>query len=147
MVKEDGSTKPCNICGEIKPLEEFSPDSQNRDRRRGICKVCTNRRAKEWQAAHPERKSANYRKWMLRKRYGITPEQFDDLLAAQDGCCACCGTDTAGGQYGTFHVDHDHTTGKIRGLLCYPCNTGIGKLGDTLEGVERAASYMRRTSS
>jgi hypothetical protein len=45
---------------------------------------------------------------------------------------------------GTFHVDHCHETGKIRGLLCHSCNTGIGKLGDNLEGLQKAVSYLER---
>lgn len=80
----------------------------------------------------------------LRKMYGITVEDFDSMLSDQDNACACCGIPAgeAAGKYSNLHVDHDHATGEIRGLLCFACNTGIGKLGDTLEGVMRAVDYL-----
>jgi ribosomal protein L24E len=67
------------------------------------------------------RSAETHRRQSLRRRYGLTIEQFDEMLAEQGGVCAICGTDTPLGR-GTFHVDHDHQTGQVRGLLCHPCN-------------------------
>lgn len=80
------------------------------------------------------------------KRYGITADQFDALLAKQGGACGICGTTAA-----TWHVDHDHsccptiyTCGKcIRGILCNYCNVGLGNFRDNPDLVERALSYLR----
>ena len=67
------------------------------------------------------------------------------MLAAQGGCCAICGTSDTGKRK-AFAVDHNHDTGKIRGLLCSNCNTGIGNLRDNVELLERAIDYLRNTN-
>jgi hypothetical protein len=65
-----------------------------------------------------------------------------NILRAQDGKCAICRTDRPGGKRTYFHVDHDHVTNKVRGLLCSTCNTGMGKLGDSVSTVWRAVRYL-----
>lgn len=79
----------------------------------------------------------------LRKKYGLTPEEYERLLAAQGGGCACCGAKSNRSGRRLF-VDHDHATGAVRGLLCNPCNAGIGHLGDGILGVRRALDYLER---
>ena len=74
----------------------------------------------------------------------MTLSQYDELLDRQQGCCAICGTDIPGGR-GRFHVDHDHDTGEIRGLLCWQCNGGLGKFKDSPALLDRAASYLEAT--
>jgi hypothetical protein len=64
------------------------------------------------------------RSWM--KLYGITPGQYEEMLAAQGGKCAICSSDKAGKKRQTFAVDHDHDTGLVRGLLCIRCNAHLG---------------------
>jgi hypothetical protein len=81
----------------------------------------------------------------LKRNYGITVEEFDAMLLSQNGRCACCFSDSPG-QWGTFHVDHCHDSGAIRGLLCQSCSTGIGKLGDSIEGLERALTYLKKST-
>lgn len=79
----------------------------------------------------------------LRTRYGIEAADYEAMLDAQDGGCAICGATTPGG-VGTFHVDHCHDTGAVRGLLCSACNIGIGNLGDSAERLLIAADYLTR---
>jgi len=74
--------------------------------------------------------------------YGITPEEFTALLEAQGGRCAICGTETPGGK-GGWHLDHDHDTGAIRGLLCHACNIALGYMGDDQDRLEAAIEYLR----
>jgi hypothetical protein len=83
----------------------------------------------------------------LKRNYGITHEQYEKLLENQEGRCAICRTTEPGGNRHSshFHVDHDHQTGEIRGLLCCECNRGLGILGDNLENLERVISYLTRT--
>jgi hypothetical protein len=81
------------------------------------------------------------RKANLKKRYGITPEDYDRLLEKQNHSCGSCGRTKPSG-HGRFHVDHCHTTGKVRGLLCHHCNNGIGNLGDTYQSLQSAAYYL-----
>lgn len=76
------------------------------------------------------------------KMYGISTEQYDEILAVQGGVCAICkGPHRGRGSY--FHVDHNHTTGKVRGLLCHYCNTAIGSLRDDPVLLESAITYLR----
>lgn len=75
-------------------------------------------------------------------KYGITVTEFWTLLAVQENHCAIC-ADTFD-DVDCAYIDHDHVTEQVRGLLCHGCNVGIGWLGDTLDGVEKAAAYLRR---
>ena len=75
--------------------------------------------------------------------YGITPEQFAERLESQDGRCAICRTDTPGGK-GGWHVDHDHETKAIRGLLCNNCNNGLGRFADDPVRLRGAVAYLER---
>jgi len=72
-------------------------------------------------------------------KFGITPEEYDGLLAAQAGVCAICGGDNGSKR---LAVDHDHDTGVIRGLLCNQCNRGLGLLGDSAESIRRVLDYL-----
>ncbi len=74
------------------------------------------------------------------KRYGITIDEYDTLLRSQNGVCAICSREPVDGQ--RLAVDHDHKTGKVRGLLCFKCNTGLGHLGDSLDTLKRAVDYL-----
>ena len=81
----------------------------------------------------------------LKTKYGISVEQYDQMLADQDGACAICGGSGPGAsRFGVLVVDHDHETGDVRGLLCSNCNSAIGLMGDSLETVKKAADYLSR---
>lgn len=84
------------------------------------------------------------RDYQLKKKFGISPEDYDQLLESQDGRCAICRRPDSRSRYKPFHVDHDHKTGKVRGLLCAGCNTGLGNLQDDPEVLLRAIAYLRR---
>lgn len=75
------------------------------------------------------------------KGYGITLEEFDALKTKQSGVCAICFRPVRGGR-GELRIDHDHTTGKIRGLLCHHCNLGLGQFEDSPEFLKSAISYL-----
>ena len=94
-------------------------------------------------------KPAYMRAYHLRREYGITMEQFYELKRKQDGVCAICGRVAPGTHENNkeLHVDHDHRTGHIRGLLCHTCNKGLGLLGDTLEQLKKALTYLERSES
>lgn len=78
----------------------------------------------------------------LLAKYGLTAEDYLLRLAVQDGCCAICHKSPRADR--CLAIDHDHVTGKVRGLLCERCNNGMGALGDTPEGLLRALAYLRR---
>ena len=83
-----------------------------------------------------------FRAQNLKRLYGITLQDYDNMLASQGGGCAICGSKSPGKRFRHFHVDHSHATGKIRGLLCAACNAGIGHLKDSLDLLERAMRYL-----
>jgi hypothetical protein len=80
------------------------------------------------------------RRSYLKRKFGITPEQYDEMLAAQGGVCALCGRQPRDDI--SLHVDHDHRTGAIRKLLCFRCNNALGDLGDDPELLRAAAEYL-----
>lgn len=74
------------------------------------------------------------------RKYRLYPIEYDRLVAKQNGCCASCGEQTD-----ALVVDHDHSTGKVRGLLCHPCNKALGFLRDDPSRIQRLYSYLTKT--
>jgi hypothetical protein len=81
----------------------------------------------------------------LKYNYGITYEQYLEINDAQGNSCAICGTAEPLTPTGRLHIDHDHETGEVRGLLCMGCNTGIGHLKDNIEVLKSAITYLERS--
>ena len=151
-------TKTCSICSEEKSVNDFYASSGNH------CKPCHYVRSRAWHLANPGKSAEASRKWRskpenrekerqawraprkredrragwLKGKYGMTVADFDKMAAAQNYCCFLCGDD----EMDEFHVDHNHDTGKVRGLLCSNCNTGIGLLRECPKLFERAAQYV-----
>ena len=83
------------------------------------------------------------RAWVLRSKYGLTMEQWRVIFDGQGGRCAACGMIPDGGRVTSLCVDHCHATGRIRGLLCTPCNVALGLLRDDPARLEALATYAR----
>jgi hypothetical protein len=104
----------------------------------------TSRKIKNYKKNHYQKNKAYYRERSLNRTFGITTADYDKLLTVQGGVCAGCQSpSTNEKRTKNFCVDHDHKTGKIRGLLCGPCNRGLGYLHDSPELLERLAAYVR----
>lgn len=157
------ATRVCSSCQAEKPLTTdnfFS--SKRRSGFGGACKICTTARRVACEqrikaadpaelarrrsiyrlrhkARHPERIKAAQRAADLRRGYGITPEQYDELLSKQAGLCKICGSQVAR----RLVVDHNHETGQVRGLLCSNCNVAIGLFGENVERMLAAIEYVR----
>jgi Autographiviridae endonuclease VII len=162
--------KRCKVCGEIKPLDDFYRSAGMRDGHRNDCKVCNlaakaartvldpqaNRdRVKRWQQQNPEKYRAKQRRYVesgkkafwnrryhLKRTYGMTLDDYDAMLLSQNGVCAICGKPRPEDR--TLHVDHDHETGEIRGLLCFRCNNALGDFEEQYALFQRAADYLDR---
>lgn len=78
----------------------------------------------------------------LKWRYGVTEEDFEALLKRQGGKCASCGDPEDPEATRRFHVDHDHATGEVRGILCHGCNVALGLLKDDRDRILRLADYL-----
>lgn len=99
--------------------------------------------ARKWERENPKRYQESMRRRNLRKRYGITLEEYNDMLYNQDEKCAICGVVEC--RVNThFSVDHNHETGEVRGLLCNDCNTGLGLFLDDPERLKRAIHYLTK---
>lgn len=152
--------RPCYV--PIKRAESAESYRRNRDRRRATMKAYYEAHAEEerertrrWREENkdrlqayrrsPDRKQANVEGQRRRRlaSHGLTPDAYDRMLEDQGGGCAICGTTDTGRRTGVFAIDHDHRTGRVRGLLCSSCNNGLGRFGDDPDRLERAAQYLR----
>lgn len=166
----------CNSCyqrarrGTLdRPLFRRMPPACHPDRprhARALCSACYRRALRGLPICHPERRASSrdraycvecYRvevtapkkaeqqraaRW--RRLYGITPEQYEELLDRQGSVCAICRQPP---RRGRLHVDHDHRSGRVRGLLCHLCNRAIGALRDDPQLADGVALYLRLTSA
>jgi len=89
----------------------------------------------------------DWRKYDLKKRYGITLEDYERMLELQGGCCKICGCKSPGNKSKHFSVDHSHTTQEVRGLLCHHCNTGLGYFRDSREALSNAIIYLEEAEA
>ncbi|APU39564.1 recombination endonuclease VII [Streptomyces sp. TN58] len=113
--------KRCPDCGEIKPHSEWELNRTSSDGWASYCKEC-----------RAQRNRASY----FKRKYGITEAERDQMIAAQGGACVICQLGPA------EHVDHDHQTGKVRGVLCFSCNAALGQFKDRPDVMRRAAAYV-----
>lgn len=93
-----------------------------------------------------ERYKPSWRRYHLKKNYGITPDEWNDMLIQQDGRCAICSRDFSEINKKHIHVDHNHMTGAIRQMLCHKCNQGIGSFNEDVSLLRAAVQYIQRWS-
>lgn len=131
----------CRVCCDVKLPGEMSAGKEAGN----ICKRCVTAKSKAWAAQHP--KEWDRQRWghHLRKKFGLTIERYDEMLVNQGGRCAICRLLSTESPR-RFHVDHDHVTGIVRGLLCYRCNTGIGVFRDDVVHLRSAIKYLQESS-
>lgn len=122
------------------------------------CKECVCEMTKEYQNNNKiiisekmkikRKEDPNYsRKHVYKKKYNITIEDYDKLLISQNYKCAICKSSSSGRGNNLFDVDHCHTTGKIRGLLCIKCNMGLGSFKDNKTSLEEAINYLTKNKT
>ena len=167
--KDIPSSKVCSKCGSRKPAHDFYRAEGMRDGRRNECPRCMHlarhrhyeanrekyiRKAQEWKRKNPERYARSQRRrrerrdqarmrlerdQYLQRTYGLTLLDFEFLVVSQKGECAICGK--RDGE--KLHVDHDHATGCIRGLLCGSCNRAMGLFHEDAARFKAAGEYLR----
>jgi len=171
--------KICKHCGESKSLDQFSTHINTKDRLYPWCKKCSSEHniivqnarrktdieyAKKYGKVNNERRrkkyanESEYRTQQLRRAeesrlkrvYGITQVQYDQMLKDQNGVCKICGYANPVSKKGTpraLAVDHDHISGKIRGLLCNSCNSLLGHAHDNCDLLRAALKYLGQSTT
>ena len=171
MTKRLLRSKVCVKCCKRKRVEEFYHRSSTSLKFQALCKICWNAKTKAWHSNNRERAKEMKRQWRDKnkqkktmadklwvmanpekvlinkkryryKQYGLTFDDACRLLQAQKNRCAICCRHQRD-LSGPLCIDHDHSLGVVRGYVCKRCNTSLGGLGDTLEGVLRAVEYLR----
>jgi hypothetical protein len=143
---EEPTTRLCTGCKVAKPFEDFSSgykakkqrDAKNKKYLRSKCRLCENARSRVYHNNNKEKIRRLHVINHRRKRYGLNEEQYDAMILSQNNLCAICNKPS----HKTLHIDHNHTTGKVRGLLCSNCNTGIGFFKEDIASLYRAIEYL-----
>jgi hypothetical protein len=138
--------KMCTVCKVAKPFEDFydgykakkQRDITNKKYPHSRCKDCDHARVKVY---HKNNRAKVTKQQLIshrRREYGLTEEEYNNMVLSQNNMCAICNKPSDR----TLHIDHDHVTGKVRGLLCFNCNLGIGLLQEDLVVLNRAIEYL-----
>jgi len=164
--RKDSSSLRCKAATDARHL---AWRQQNREKVREASRLSRQRRleqsraeSREWQRRNSDRARENARAWaernpekmrVFRRRSALArywPDKthaealvaFQEMYAKQGGCCAICKHPPTSGRGNTLHVDHDHETGKVRGLLCHSCNTSLGGFRDSQSVLWAAIEYL-----
>jgi hypothetical protein len=149
--------KKCNNCNNSKELKDFNKDKSNKDGLEYSCRDCRNKNRKNNYnnnlLVNKEKNKIKARKFRktrkdylkdydLKRFYGIDLNEYNIMLKNQNFSCKICKTTNPKGRHNTFHVDHDHITKKVRGLLCNKCNVGLGSFKDDIIILTEAILYL-----
>lgn len=148
----DDGYKICRLCNKKIPIVEFSKRKENIDGYDSRCKICSKKETKKRyhkNKSDPEfikRKRISSLFSAIKTKYGLTKDDYNELLNKQNGVCVICkevNNKEIKGTAVNLAVDHCHKTGKIRGLLCNNCNSGLGFFKDNIELLNEAISYLK----
>ena len=144
LIREENGIigKDCTKCKLFLESVKFRPNPKMSCGLDSWCKTC-------WQSVRRKYNgtidAAKRREYQYKHAYGITKTDLDTLLEKQENACAICKTKFPGNpRFKVFCVDHNHTTGKVRGLLCRNCNSGLGLFEDSPELIEKAIKYLEK---
>lgn len=137
--------KKCPKCGMLKDTSEFNKNSSSPDGLQGYCKVCQSESARVSNKKHIEHRRLNNSRWRRSSLYGLSEEAFNEMVERSNNLCSICGTEFTKTGKGRMAIDHDHATGKVRGLICHNCNIGLGHFKDSIDALERAIEYLKES--
>jgi len=143
VTNPNGANQKCIKCGESKVIDSFELRSDN-NKYRKECKECSKKRKKNWYETNKIETRIRY----IAQKYGLSKRDYEMLLDKQESVCAICGkpeTSIDGKSKITksLAIDHDHKTGKVRGLLCWKCNAMIGYAKDDINILKSAIKYLK----
>ncbi len=160
-------TKRCTVCGFEQDFAEFGWQNEEKGYVQSWCRTCKNAKAKARRDANLEKMRAYHREWsrlnrkkdvtaILRhekrrrcKKYGVTEQWLHEQTEKQNSVCALClkpeiSRSRKGGAIRSLAIDHSHTDGTARGLLCSACNQAVGKIEGSPGWIERAIEYLKK---
>lgn len=140
--------KRCSCCKQNKEVGQFFKEKAKPDGYSNYCKECTSIRGKvRYREKYPlkdgTRSLFSLREWHLKTKYNITEDQYNNMLQEQSNRCLICNSES-NAESKKFAVDHCHKTGKVRGLLCSECNSGIGFLKENPDIMLSAIEYLKK---
>lgn len=165
-------TKVCAKCRQRKSEADFYKRGSSQSGVVSYCKPCVNKRARRWARDNPEKVKRSAARWYrenrekargaarrragenrgkytehqwasrIKSRYGVTREEYERMVAAQEGKCKICGRGDTGRVGSKWPIDHDHKTGQVRGLLCVTCNSLLGHAKDSPGILRSAIEYL-----
>ena len=151
-------TRVCIQCVTRQPLHEYHKNKTAHGGHIPRCRTCVNKNARsvyatyygdtkrkrheDWKKQNPEKMKAAAKKSRLKKIYGLTQDAWDAMFAGQGNVCAICRATHPGGGKDVWHTDHDHSTGKVRGILCTGCNLALGIIKDDAARARGLADYL-----
>lgn len=148
--------KTCSVCTDTKPTTEYYRNRTKKDGLTTNCKTCEKAYSKCWRIRNPVRRVEQLKAWVaknpekhrvharrahIKYKYGLSEPEFIDLCERQFWRCAICTTSIS---KGTSNIDHDHATGKVRGILCANCNRGLGAFQDNYKSLLAAGAYLEK---
>jgi hypothetical protein len=146
----------CTKCGTFKPVEDFSRVRKEDETRRACCKVCCKQRTKSWRRKNPRKAIDHSLKWqsqnkeqqklasqkyLLKKKFNLSLEEYNTKLQEQNHSCAICHKMCSSGR--KLAVDHNHETRQNRGLFCTNCNLAIGHMQEDIDLLKNAIEYIQ----
>lgn len=155
------NTKTCSTCKDTKDISLFGKNKYSKDKLTSNCLECKNKASREWDKRNSERKRKANKEWyhrvkseqpdkfpLQRRRakfkrvYGITLDEYDEMLKSQDYKCVTCGKEHNDTEQEKLRVDHCHATGKVRGLLCHNCNISLGLIKEDIKVLDSLKAYV-----
>lgn len=149
------ATKRCTKCKTVRSLSDFPTDRSRPDNKHSWCKFCKTKQDNLWKRKK-RIEDPVYRSRMNKiarnksiLNYGISYEEYEEMLIDQEGVCAICGceeTNNTRGKINRLCIDHNHDSGEVRGLLCHKCNVGIGNLKEDIDILINAIKYLNKNN-
>jgi len=119
---------------------EYQKEYNKEYRKKNVEKLNANN--KKWREENKEQDALAMLKARLKRKYNLSIEEYETLIESQNNSCKVCGTHAKNNLKGKLYIDHCHTTGKVRGLLCMKCNSALGLLNDDKELIQNLLDYL-----
>jgi hypothetical protein len=130
--------KECTTCRIVKPYSEFHSSNKNSTGRKSACKECSSKRFQKWRYSNIDRIREWERVKQYKRKYGLSEQQAIELVQDRNRVCEICG------ETKPIIVDHCHTSGEVRGLICSSCNSVLGYSRDSIRILENSIEYLER---